>query len=173
MRLTVFDGGQKVDFAVAPLEVLAEQVERGRLSAIYVRGYRVLLDKDGVAARLPRPRGRVTAPPLPDETAFRAVVDEFWFEASEIPKYLARDEPWVVKFRDWTMKTLLRMLEWHAVATRGADADVWHIGRHLRDWAAPEFVGRLGIVFGRFDRTDSWQALLATCDLFRVDNLRR
>ena len=66
------------------------------------------------------------------------------------------------------MKTLLlRMLEWHAVATRGPDVDVWHIGRHIRDWAKPEFLDRLATVFGRFDQIDSWQALLATCDLFR------
>lgn len=32
--------------------------------------------------------------------------------------HLLREELWVVKARDWTMKVmLLQMLEWHAVAT--------------------------------------------------------
>jgi aminoglycoside 6-adenylyltransferase len=55
------------------------------------------------------------------------------------PPYLARGELWVVKFRDGTMKRmLLRLVEWDALARLGTEADVWHIGTHMRDWAAPD-----------------------------------
>ena len=55
------------------------------------------------------------------------------------PPYLARGELWVVKFRDGTMKRmLLRLVEWDALARLGPEADVWRIGTHMRDWAAPD-----------------------------------
>jgi aminoglycoside 6-adenylyltransferase len=167
MRLAVFEGGQKVDFAVAPIEVLRDQVRDATLTPLYARGYRILIDRDGLAERLPTPTHRPPPGPLPTEPEFRAAVEEFWFEASEIPKYLMRNELWVVKFRDWTMKSLLlRLLEWHATAT-GKHGDVWQIGRRMSEWLSPDVYGRLGSIFGHFDRADSWRALLATCSVFR------
>jgi aminoglycoside 6-adenylyltransferase len=62
---------------------------------------------------------------------------------------------------------LLNMLEWHARATSMAPPDVWHIGSHMRDWVDAETWGQLHETFERFNRLDSWRALLATIRLFR------
>ena len=71
-------------------------------------------------------------------------MEEFWFEAWHIPKYLKRNDLWVVKFRDWTMKQLLlRMLEWHAIATNGPALDISHIGVHMKDWTRSDWLGAL------------------------------
>jgi aminoglycoside 6-adenylyltransferase len=167
MRLTVFSGGDKVDFAVAPVEMLREWVARRALPDLYERGYVILLDKDDLASRLPAPTYGAPRQPPPNKAEFQATVEEFWFEASHIPKYLFRDELWVVKFRDWTMKTLLlRMLGWYATANDPA-SDVWDIGGHMASWLDPTTRARLGSTFGRYEATDSWQALLSTTDLFR------
>lgn len=167
-RLVVFEGGGKVDFSVFPVQALEDAVSSQELSDLYDRGYRVLVDKEGLAAGLPAPS---YAPPVrarPTEAEFRAAVEEFWFEASHIPKYLQRDDLWVVKFRDWTMKELLlRMLEWHAAAMSDEHPDVWHIGTRMKDWVRPDVWERLHDAFGRFDAADSWRALLATVSLFR------
>lgn len=161
-RLTIFAGGDKVDFLVGPLELL-EGLAEG-LDDLHDRGYRVLLDRDGLAARLPPPSGRPPAEEPPTEEELRAVVEEFWFEAWHIPKYLARGELWVVKHRDWTMKLLLlRMLEWEA-DTRGVDR--WHIGTRIADWTPPEVHARLAATFGRYDAADARRAFLAAIALF-------
>jgi len=171
-RLVFFEDGLKVDFQVRPAEHLDELVREPKPDDTWGRGFRFLVDKCGVGVTLastliPRqPNARVT------EEAFNATVNEFWFEAAHIPRYLLRDELWVVKFRDWTMKCdLLTMIEWHARVARGDDLDVWYIGTKMKSWAGDGVWEDLNLAFGRFDCADSWRALLGTMDLF--DRLTR
>ena len=97
-RLAIYGDGVKIDFTLAgPTRLQAMREQAGPL---YQRGYRVLLDKTGAAQGLPAPQGRPAAPALPTAEVFRERVEEFWFEAFHIPKYLARGELFVVKFRD-------------------------------------------------------------------------
>jgi aminoglycoside 6-adenylyltransferase len=168
MRLVVFEGGEKVDFGFAPISVLEHTVATQHLNDLYDRGYRVLLDKDGLAAQLPPPSHAAPVTPRPTEQEFRAAIEEFFFEAAHFPTYLRRNELWVVKMRDWTMKKLLlRMIEWHAIATKGEQHDTWHIGTRMARWTTPEVWERLHEVFGRFDAADSRRALHATIALYR------
>ena len=164
-RLVVFEGGAKVDFSIRPVDSLEDMVRCRKLDELYERGYRVLIDKKGLASQLPSSSYSPPHRPLPTKAEFEAAVDEFWFEASHIPKYLKRDDLWVVKFRDWTMKELLlQMLEWRAIA---ANRDVKHIGVRMKDWIPADDWHRLNEAFGRFDAADSWRALLAMLSLFR------
>lgn len=166
-RLVFFEGCRKVDFTVADRSRLDGMVESGCLDPLYERGYRVLLDKDGLTADLAAPTGASPRKPLPTEAEFVATVTEFWFEMAHMPAYLARGELWVVKLRDGTMKEmLLRMLEWHALFTQGAATDVWYIGTKMKHWVDPATWKELQSVFGRFDAADSFRALEATIRLF-------
>ena len=165
-RLAIYADGVKIDFTLAgPARLQA--MRKDGLDPLYQRGYRVLLDKTGAAQGLPAPQGQIAAPALPTAEAFRERVEEFWFEAFHIPKYLARGELFVVKFRDWTMKELLlEMLEWHAHSRPGAAADSWHIGTRLQHWAEPEHWQALHQAFGRFDAADAERAFHATLRLY-------
>ncbi|MBA3275428.1 MAG: aminoglycoside 6-adenylyltransferase [Chloroflexia bacterium] len=166
-RLVFYEGGRKIDFTVADRSRLDAMIGANRLDDLYARGYRVLLDKDGLAARLPASTGSAPRRALPAQDEFAATVTEFWFEVAHMPTYLVRDEGWVVKFRDWTMKEmLLRMLEWHALATGGPETDTWHIGTKLRRWVDVETWDEVHEVFSRFDRADTWRGLVATIGLF-------
>ena len=167
MRLVVYADAVKVDFGFAALDVLVSTVAAGTLTALYDRGYRVLVDKDGLAARLPEPARRAQPRPVPTADEFRTAVEEFWFEASHIPKLLFRDELWVVKMRDWTMKLLLlQMVEWHALAS-DPNRDVWHIGTRMQEWAAPGVWQRLPETFGGFAHDESLRAVVAMMRLYR------
>ena len=64
-------------------------------------------------------------------------------------------------------RLLLRMIEWHARATRGWDLDVYHDGRFLEQWADSRVVAELSHAFARYDRDDIGQALFASARLFR------
>ncbi len=95
----------------------------------YRRGVRVILDKDGLAAKFLAlfPASGVHRA-LPAEGEFAAVVREFWFAAVWTAKHLRRGELWWAKTSgcDGRMKTLLlRMIEWHAWAHHGTDYDTW------------------------------------------------
>jgi len=166
-RLVLYESGAKVDFTLASRKRLTDMTQAKKLDSLYERGYTVIVDKHGIARDLPSPSGQFPVV-SPDQQKFTAAVEEFWFEAAHIPKYLIRDELWVAKFRDWTMKTLLlKMLEWRAVTKGKTPVDVWYIGSHIKEWVDLEIWGELQTVFSHFDSSDSWRGLLATTELFR------
>jgi aminoglycoside 6-adenylyltransferase len=167
-RLIFYEGGYKVDFSLCGVERVREMADAGALDDLYQRGYRALVDKPGMTADLPASAGQSPVKPLPGQAEFSAAVEEFWFEAAHIPRYLLRDDLWVVKFRDWTMKSLLlKMLEWHAIARSQQPVDVWHIGVHMQSWVDAATWAELHAIFSRFDVQASWHDLLATTQLFR------
>ncbi len=142
------------------------------ISAYCRRGVRLLLDKDGHAASaLGALQQDYVAASLPSGEQFRAVVNEFWFLTVWNAKHLRRGELWAAKTVacDGRMKTLLlRVIEWHACATRGAGYDTWENGRHLEEWADPQVVDHLRATFGHYNDEDLWRASLATMNLFRT-----
>ncbi|RZQ63138.1 aminoglycoside 6-adenylyltransferase [Amycolatopsis suaedae] len=165
-RLVVYAGGRKVDFTLAGPERLSRLAEG--LDDLYQRGYVVHLDKAGVTAGLAAPTGAAPVPARPTREEFDEALDEFWFEATQIPVYLARGDLWVVKFRDNTMKEfLLRMLQWYAATGPSGPPDVWHIGHHMDEWLPTELYDRVRASFGHFDAADSLRALRVTTALFR------
>jgi aminoglycoside 6-adenylyltransferase len=164
--LVMFDGGFDVDVVVGRIGDLADAARAGTVPHGHLRGARVLVDKDGWAARtIPATFG----PPMagdPDAEEFQAVVAGFWYGTHYVAKQIRRGDLWVVKVRDAELKAvLLRMLEWHARTTT-PEVDTWHMGRYFWQWADPRAVDALDAVFGHFDRDDSWRALMATADLF-------
>jgi aminoglycoside 6-adenylyltransferase len=62
---------------------------------------------------------------------------------------------------------LLRMIEWHALATHDWKLDTWFHGRFLEEWANPKAVEGLHETFAHYKMEDIKRALLASIDLFR------
>ncbi len=167
-RLVIFRDGLKVDFTISPASVLASIVDGRKLPPLYDHGYRVLVDKDQLAGRLPAASLRSPLTRVPTEQEFNDVAQEFWFEAYHVAKYLRRDDLWAVKFRDWNLKELLlKMLEWSEKSLHGWDYETGDHGIRIREWTDPSVLARLGGVFARFDAADSWRALQTTIDVFR------
>ncbi len=166
-RLVIFEGGNKVDFVLYSVEELKRRAQWQALPEIYRRGYRIALDKDHVAAGIPASPFAPSKPEPPLASTFLFTVQEFWFEAFHVAKYLRRGDLWSVKFRDRATKDgLLQMMEWHAQVVRGIE-DTWHSGRFMKEWTEAETWTALHEAFGGFDSQDSWQALLVTMDTFR------
>jgi aminoglycoside 6-adenylyltransferase len=138
------------------------------LEGVYQRGYRLLVDKDGLAARLPPCPYTPRPAPRPTPAEFQQSVELFWYGALQAAKTLRRGDLWSVKVGDANLKrSLLELLEWHARATRGWDTDTWHGGRFLLEWTDPETRAALDGLFAHFDAADSWWALRNTLALYR------
>jgi len=166
-RLVIFEEGIKVDFTLAGLQRLESMSGTSGLDPLYERGYSVLLDKDGLTKELRPPSFAFSLRSFPSEEHFRERVEEFWFEAFHVPRYLARNELFLVKQRDWTMKELLlEMMEWHAIARSGGSIDVWHTGKGLRTWTESATWTELQETFGRFDAQDARRAHDRTTQLY-------
>ena len=164
--LILFDGGLKVDFAFYPLDEVQRITAADPAPDWLQRGYRVLLDKDGMT--LPPAPFTAPVPPRPSAEAFRAVVHTFWYRVYHVGIALRRGDLWRAKLRDHAQKAaLLTMLEWHTRASRGWETDTWMEGRFLAEWTDPDTWAALHEVFGHFDAADSWRALWASVALFR------
>jgi aminoglycoside 6-adenylyltransferase len=166
--LVICEGGEKVDFHFFHVNELERMIRDQALPGSQRRGYRIIVDKDGLARKLPPPFKKPPSIPKPNKDKFGFEIKAFWFGALYVAKQIQRRNLWVVKFRDWTMKeNLLKIMEWYAQSTQNWEMDTWFGGHHIQTWIDGQTMGELHNAFGHFDPEDSWQALFATMNLFR------
>lgn len=167
-RLVIYDEGLKVDFSLRSIRSLRQMVEGGVRPNYYRDGYDFLVDKEGLVRKF---EGMIEEPvePTLSDKEFRRVVEEFWFEAWHVAKYLKREELWVAKSRDAGMKEFLRqMIEWRAmVVNKNEVIRVWPEGRFMQEWVDRQTWQDLKGCFGHFEAGDSWQSLEQTMKMFR------
>ena len=162
--------GTRFDITIESVEELGKLVTNEPSSGPNecTLGYRVLVDKDDMTSTMAPPFSKRLLYERPSESKFSEAVDKFWHEAHNVAKYLAREDMWAAKHRDWnTHRCLLPMLEWHAHANHGWDYDTAHIGKRMRTWIDPEIWEALHRTFASFGVEESWNALFATIDLFK------
>jgi len=167
-RLVWFRGGIKVDFQFLDIGDIHTMAAEAELSAEYMRGYHILLDKDALFRDLPPSPRRFPQAPPPTAAALAETINEFWFEAIHVAQFIRRREFWVVKYRDWTMKgDLLRLLEWHAQCTRKETVNTWLLGRGISSWADKEALDALEGIWGAWEAQSLWDAFFVQLELFR------
>jgi aminoglycoside 6-adenylyltransferase len=76
-RLVIFDSGRKVDFSVKSPHALEAAANATEPSELYEQGYRVLMDKRGLATRLAPPSYAPPTRSTPTEEEFRTTIEEF------------------------------------------------------------------------------------------------
>ncbi|CAN5124029.1 hypothetical protein BH20ACT13_BH20ACT13_19190 [soil metagenome] len=167
-RRVLYETGEDVDFPliqVTALELLEQSENAANLLA---RGYRVLVDRIGLAERLARVAAAVERPPPPTQRDFTQLASDFWYHALWAAKKLRRGEVFTAKgCLDGYMKDrLVTLLEWHARAV-DASVDTWHDGRFLERWADPGALAALERAFAHYDVRDVARALWETIDLWQ------
>ena len=180
-RRVLYEKMLDVDFAIFPLEEIQRLIEAGRtdtriaaqLSNALGRGMRVLIDKDGITNQLNSLIARIEkkeAPSRPSQEEFLELVNDFIYHAVFTAKHLRRGELWwtVTCLNCHMQHLLLRMIEWHALATHDWKYDTWFRGRFLEEWAHPKAVKGLRDAFVRYDSKDVKRALLKAMGLFRL-----
>ncbi len=171
-RRVLFAGGLDVDFSIIPCAKAEEMIQHGippEVAEVIRRGSRVLLDKDGLAARL-NPLSAEPAPSrLPTQSEFLEAINDFLYHAVWAAKKLRRGELWTARAccDGYMKRLLLRAMEWHAQAQYGPNFDTWFGGRFLEQWVDPRVLERLRDAFAHYGEDDIRRALLATMDLFR------
>jgi aminoglycoside 6-adenylyltransferase len=167
-RRVLYAGGYDVDFAFIPTAWLS-QLDGPPPDAAnsFGRGFRVLLDKDGIGPRLRLDEVHREPPPPPAAAEFLNVVNDFWYHTLWSAKHLRRGEIWWAKgCVDGHLKWLLQcMLEWHAQASRPG-TDTWLRGRFFEELADTQAVQALGEAFARYNAEDIWRALFRTIEIF-------
>lgn len=167
-RLTIFNEGLKIDFSFHPVELLGKLAERKDLPESYKNGYKILLDKTGVANKLAQPGYNAYLLLRPDLKSFQNNENEFWFECYHVARYLKRGDLWTAKVRDKDVKkNLLEMLQWHHVARHNNNFNPRPYGREMHNWLEESLWGRLYGCYSGFDKESSRVALNNTISLYR------
>jgi aminoglycoside 6-adenylyltransferase len=163
-RLALYEGGCKIDFTFFSLAELIRHVQTQTLDDSQRRGYRVLVDKDGLAAQLPAPKYVPLPVPTPAEYAFE--VEAFLYSIVALAKQIRRRNLFGVKLGDsYVKRHTLTILEWHTQFVRGLP--IWHSGHFITEWVDDQTYQQLADSFAHFDVADSWRALLVAMNLFR------
>jgi aminoglycoside 6-adenylyltransferase len=170
MRLVLFEDGTKIDFALAPLELLKRSTVERRLPTMLDDGYRVILDKDGLSAHLPLPTHTAHVPRRPTQREFADLAREFWWETTYVAKQLWREELLPAKYSLDTVITLgliRRLLEWRVEIDHAWDRRPGAIGRGLANDLDAATWNELGALFVGPGIEENWDALFRAIRLFR------
>ncbi|MBV8256356.1 MAG: aminoglycoside 6-adenylyltransferase [Actinobacteria bacterium] len=164
-RGTLYEDWVKVDWSLWPVEAARLVAERGLTDDLDV-GYRVLLDKDALAAGWPPASFRAHIPSPPTEAEYLAVVEEFWWSASYIGKSLWRGERFFSRFVldvDIRHGVLRRMLEWLIEIDHDWSLRPGAYGRGMERLLPADVLADLEATYA----VDGWEAFDRTAALFR------
>ena len=165
--LVIFKDGVQVDFALYDLDVLKDLSQKDELPVDYSLGYNVLLDKDGLTKDLKQPTFACPKIPKPSKEEFELAIRVFFFEIFKQARALYRNDLFHAKIRDvYINKNLLKMIEWSEKAKNGLDYNTNCAGKRMQSWVDEKTWNSLFKTFAHFERKDSFNALIATIDLF-------
>lgn len=134
-RLVLFKDGVRIDFQIT------DQLKIE--SDAYDNGYEILIDKDEITRGLLKPTYSEYIIKKPSKEEYEALVNEFWWDAYYIPKYLWRDE---LPFAKYMLDYTLRYCFLHKIID-------WYIGMQ-NDWSVE--TGALGKKFKKYLDLETW-----------------
>jgi aminoglycoside 6-adenylyltransferase len=134
-NITYYTGGLDIDFTLWPVSRLARLADQRKLPTELDAGYRVLVDKDGVAARLPAPTLRGYIPDPPDEATFLRLITDFFIGPPHVAKCLLRGDlviaKWILDF-DMRSNYLQPMLDWWVECGRDWNHKPGNLGKGIQ-----------------------------------------
>ncbi|MGL5910324.1 MAG: aminoglycoside 6-adenylyltransferase [Phycicoccus sp.] len=171
-RRVLFEGYLDVDFSVVERDEFVRMLTQGtspEVSDVLARGFRVILDKDGLERAMVAGTFTRSGVPTPTEDEYRSLCDDVLYHALWAAKKLRRGELWAARscVDEYLERRLVQMATWHAVTGRGRHHDTWYEGRFLESWADRRLVTQLSDAFAHYTEADVRRALVATLDLFR------
>lgn len=168
-RLVQYRGGHRIDFTLSRMELLRRIVEQDSLPDWLGAGYRVLLDRDGVAEMLPPPSTMAYVPRPPSGPEYLEVVERFWWEALYVAKYVARGELLPARY---SLEAVLRfqclvpMLEWYVQVDRRWEQNLGVRGSGLRWLLSPDEREQLDDTYANDTLRSHERALEVMTELF-------
>lgn len=160
--LMQFMDGNRIDLTLFPIAQLKE-MDRDSLSIL-------LLDKDGIIEPFPPATENDYLPKPPTAKDFFDCCNEFWWVSPYAAKGLWRREILYAKStHDEVVRNgqLMKMLKWHIGVKTGFQVSPGKLGKYYQKYLEPELWESLLKTFSDASYENTWDALFATCDLFR------
>ncbi len=169
-RLVLYEDGTKIDYIIWPVALLQKVLDKPKLPDLLDHGYRILLDKDDLAAGLKSPTYTAYIPCKPTSQEYQLLVEEFWWESIYVAKNLWRDELVQMKYNlDFVMKfeLLQKLLEWKIELDHDWSWKPGAVGRGLKKSLDPKIWDEFASTFVGPEIEENWNALFRTTGLFR------
>jgi aminoglycoside 6-adenylyltransferase len=161
-RLVLFDDGVRIDFQITASKQLDSQE--------FDCGYRMIVDKDRLAARLPPPSYARYAVLLPTAAAYESRLNAFWWDIVYVAKGLRRGELNYAKYMlDSTIRfdKLQPLIAWYIGVSHGWSVNVGIHGRWFHRYLDKPTWEHYQRTFADASIESNWQALFATLSFVR------
>lgn len=161
-RLVLFRDGVRIDFQITDLTAIVAEA--------YDDDYRVLIDKDGLTSGLKPPALSKHVVKKPTKEKYETLVNEFWWNAHYVPKYLWRDElPFAAHMlgqavRDEYLRTVI---EWFIGLQRNWAVNTGMHGRGFKRYLDKKTWSEYESTFARAGIEENWEAFFNAVALFR------
>jgi aminoglycoside 6-adenylyltransferase len=136
--------------------------------AVLRRGFRILVDKLGLEARLSASAGQPPTAGLPGQAALDQLTHDFWYHLLWAARKLRRGEVWIATqtCNCYLKGLLVTLLGWHTTVVQPL-ADTWYGGRFLERWADPQELRELGRAYAGYDPAEVARCLWSTAEQFQ------
>lgn len=160
-RLVRFDGELRIDFQITKVD----QIDFAHFQSTY----KVLLDKDGIAKKFPVPTFKDYVIQKPTEKEFQIMVNEFFWDATYVPKNLLRDElPYAKYMFDGVIRFhyFERMIEWYIGMQNGWSVSTDKHGRYFKRYLNQHMWKEYESTFAAAEIEKNWEAFSNMLDFF-------
>lgn len=161
-RLVHFQDKSRIDFQINSGQTIK--------SSTYDSGFRILIDKDGIATDLEKPTYQKYIVKKPTQEEFITLINDFFWDATYVPKSLRRDELYFTKYiLDNVMRFeyLEKMIEWHIATKNNWNVSTKVHGRTFKKQLTPVLWNELEKTFSGADIEENWAAFFNTIKFFR------
>jgi len=161
-RLVLFKDGVRFDFQITDQLKVKKDA--------YDNGYRVLIDKDGILANLDEPTYSEYIIKKPDIEEYESRVQEFWWDAYYVPKYLWRDEiPFAKYMLDYVIHYLFlhKIIDWYIGMQYDWKVEAGAHGKYYKKYLSDELWKEYKSTFAGAEIEENWTAFFNTIKLFR------
>ena len=170
MRLVLYTDYVRIDFKVYEVGYLKQYTTAPPLPVHWEAGYQILVDKDGILKGLALPAYTAFRIEKPTESAYMAVVNDFWWDTTYVAKSLWRKELFYAKYM---LDSVIRfaylqpMIEWSIGLQHGWSVTTNKNGRFFKRYLDAPAWCRLEKTYAGSSLEENWKALFAMVPLFR------
>lgn len=161
-RLVIFSDAVRIDFQIHKVAEIAPDA--------FDDDYKVLIDKDGLLSKLRAPTHTTHLVKKPTLDQYETLVNEFWWNAHYVPKYLRRDElPFAAGMLGESVRSryLHTVIEWFIGLQHDWSVNTGICGRKFKRYLDEQTWAAYESTFAGAGLEEQWQAFFSAVTLFR------
>ncbi|WP_158651505.1 aminoglycoside 6-adenylyltransferase [Mesobacillus jeotgali] len=168
-RLVLYEDGTKMDFQITTNDFVKHLASMSELPDAYDNGYKVLLDKDGIAKGIPLPSYTAYITKKPSAERFADIINSFWGDTAYVANSLWRDELYFAKYM---LDNIIRfhylqpVIEWHLGVKHDWSVNPNKFGRWFKRYLDGDTWDELEGTYAGASLEENWEALFRMADLF-------